>query len=110
MTLGSELRVTLMSKRKYQRLIPLLLLAAVSMAVIAAGAEDQTTEPDSNVMPPEQSVQTPSEPVDKASEVPATEEKAPTDSEDAAAPTPIKEFKPTDTIEADSAVSFPIDI
>ena len=58
-----------MNKKKYHRLIPLLLLVVVSMAVYAAGTDEQATEP-------------------KA----------------------IKEFKPTEKIQADSAVSFPIDI
>jgi len=96
----------LMNKRKYHRLFPLLLLAAVSMAVLAAGAEPETTETAApSTGQPEQVSPEAAEPV------PATDEsevKAP--SAEAASPRTIKEFKPTDKIEADSAVSFPIDI
>lgn len=96
----------LMNKRKYHRLLPLLLLAAVSMAVLAAGAEQEASEPTT------QSTGQPEEVSPEAAEpVPATDEsevKAP--SAEAASPRTLKEFKPTDKIEADSAVSFPIDI
>ena len=100
----------LMNRMKYLRLTPLLLLAAFSMAVIAADTDNQTSEPGSKATPAEQSGQASPEPGDSGSEVPGPFKQAPSDSEDAAAPRAIKEFKPTEKIEADSAVSFPIDI
>lgn len=96
----------LMNKRKYQRLFPLLLLAAVSMAVLAVGAEQETTKPGtpSTDQPEERST----EAAEAVSESPQPVEQTP--SADAASPRVIREFKPTEKIEADSAVSFPIDI
>ena len=97
-----------MNKLKYQRIIPLLLLVAVSMAVLAAGTDNQTTEPAPVVTPSENPEQTSPQPGDVVPETPEAAEKTPAAS--AATPRPLKEFKPTDKIEADSAVSFPIDI
>lgn len=94
-----------MNKLIYHRLIPLLLLAAVSMAVLAAGNDNQATESTPAVTPSENPEQTSSQAGEVDPEVPEAVEKTP-----AATPRPIKEFKPTDKIEADSAVSFPIDI
>jgi len=97
-----------MNKQKYHRLIPLLLLVVVSMAVLAAGTGDQATEPTSVETPAENPEQTSPETGDVVPETPEALEKA--DSASAAAPKSIKQFKPTDKIQADSAVSFPIDI
>jgi len=97
-----------MNKLKHHRVIPLLLLVAVSMAVLAAGTDNQATEPTPAVTPSENPEQTSPQAGDVDPETPEAGEKAPAAS--AAAPRPIKEFKPTDKIEADSAVSFPIDI
>jgi hypothetical protein len=101
------------NKQTYHRLIPLMLLIAISMAVLAAGAEDKATGPGSVNTPSEIPVQTSPEPGDAepepadAAEMEAVE-KASTES--TAAPRPIRPFKPTEKIQADSAVSFPIDI
>ena len=97
-----------MNKLKYHRMIPLLLLVAVSMAVFAAGADNPAAEPTPAVSPSENPEQTSPKADDVVPETPETVEKTPAAS--AATPRPIKEFKPTDKIEADSAVSFPIDI
>ena len=94
-----------MNKLKYHRVIPLLLLVAASVAVFAAGTDDQAAEPTPAVTPSENPEQTSPQAGDEDPEAPEAVEKTP-----AATPTPIKEFKPTDKIEADSAVSFPIDI
>ena len=94
-----------MNKLKYHRVIPLFLLVAVSMAVLAAGTDNQAAEPTPAVTPIENSEQTSPQAGDVVPETPEAVEKTP-----AATPRPIKEFKPTDKIEADSAVSFPIDI
>ncbi len=94
-----------MNKLKYHRMIPLLLLVAVSMAVLAAGADNPAAEPTPAVSPSENPEQTSPQADDVVPETLETVEKTP-----AATPRPIKEFKPTDKIEADSAVSFPIDI
>ncbi len=97
-----------MNKLKYHRIIPLLLLVAASMAVLAAGADNQAAEPTPAVTPSENPEQTSSQAGDVDPETPEAVEKTPAAS--AATPRPIKEFTPTDKIEADSAVSFPIDI
>ena len=97
-----------MNKLKYHRIIPILLLVAVSMAVLAAGTDNQATETTPAVTPSENSEQTSPQAGNVVPETPEAVEKAPAAS--AATPRPIKEFKPTDKIEADSAVSFPIDI
>ena len=94
-----------MNKLKYQRVIPLLLLVAASMAVLAAGTDNQAAEPTPVVTPSENPEQTSPQAGDVDPGVPEAVEKTP-----AATPRPIKEFKPTEKIEADSAVSFPIDI
>jgi len=97
-----------MNKQKYHRLIPLLLLVGVSMAVLAVGTDDQATESTSAETPTENPEQTSPETGDVAAEMPEAVDKASPAS--AATPRPIKEFKPTEKIQADSAVSFPIDI
>ena len=97
-----------MNKLKYQWMNPLFLLVAVSMAVLAAGTENQATEPTPAVTPSENPEQTSSQAGDVVPDTPEAVEKAPAAS--AATPRPIKEFKPTEKIQADSAVSFPIDI
>jgi len=96
----------LMNKQIYNRLVPLLLLVTVSMVVLAAGTENDANEPTAPTT--DQPAQVSPEAGNEVPETAESEEKAP--SEDAAAPRSIKEFKPTEKIEADSAVSFPIDI
>lgn len=96
----------LMNKRTVHRLVPLLLLVAVSMVVLAAGAEPEATEPTATST--DQPEQVSSEPDNTVPEALESEEKP--SSEEAASPRTLKDFKPTDKIEADSAVSFPIDI
>jgi len=101
------------NKRTYHRLIPLLLLIAVSMAVFAASAEDNATEPGSAKTPSENPVQTLPEPGDakpEPTDTVETEAVEKASTENTAAPRPIRQFKPTEKIQADSAVSFPIDI
>ena len=96
----------LMNKRKYHRLFPLLFLTAVSMAVLAQDTETETAEPAvPSTDQPEQVSPEAAEPVSATSEAEAN-----TPAAEAASPTTLKDFKPTDKIEADSAVSFPIDI
>ena len=97
-----------MNKQKYHRLILLLLLAAICIPLLAADAENQATATS-------QAATTSEEPPPASPEKGAVEpggeqaaEKAPAVT--GAVPTPIKEFKPTEKIQADSAVSFPIDI
>jgi hypothetical protein len=97
-----------MNKLKYQRIIPLLLLVAVSMAVLAAGTDEQAAETTPVVTPSENPQQTSPQAGDVDPETPEAVKNAPAAS--AATPKTIKEFKPTEKIEADSAVSFPVDI
>lgn len=98
----------LMNKRKYHRLLPLLLLAMVSMAVLGAGTENEANEPATTSEQSKEPEKVSSEAGEMTAGAPESADKAP--AENAAPPRPLKEFKPTDKIEADSAVSFPIDI
>ncbi|MDX2417822.1 MAG: hypothetical protein QNK19_10220 [Xanthomonadales bacterium] len=97
-----------MNEQSYHRLILPLLLAAVSIPVIAAGPENQTSTANQTPVPSEEASQAPPE-ADTAT--PDTQQAAEkTSPASGAAVTPLKEFKPTEKIDADSAVSFPIDI
>lgn len=86
----------------------LLLFAIVSLAVMAAENENQPSDPAQPGDIPETSSQ-PTPQADKGEpDTQQGEDKAPP--ETGAAVKSIKEFKPTEQIEADSAVSFPVDI
>ena len=95
-----------MSRQKKSGLI-LLLFAVVSLAVMAADTENQPTNSAQSEAVPETSSQSPSQ-TDDESEEQLNVKKAPPVT--GAAVKPLKEFKPTEQIEADSAVSFPVDI
>jgi cytoskeletal protein RodZ len=97
-----------MNDKSYRRLILSLLLAAVSVFVIATGAESQTSTSDQTTVPSEESSQTSPDTGESTRDAEQAAEKTPPAS--GAAVTPLKEFKPTEKIDADSAVSFPIDI
>ena len=97
-----------MNEQSYHRLILSLLLAAVSIPVIAAGPEGQTSTANQAPVPSEEASQTPPETDNAPPDTQQAAEKTPPAS--GAVVTPLKEFKPTEKIDADSAVSFPIDI
>lgn len=84
-----------------------LLLAAIAVPLVALGAGDQTT-PAAPVAKPSEQPQASAQTAGPADETPQTEANTPP--ANAATPRPIKEFIPTEKIQADSAVSFPIDI
>jgi len=107
MTLDSGLRVMQMNRQKKSGLI-LLLFAVVSLAVMAADTEDQPSNTDQSGGVPEKTSQSPPQAGDGEADTQQDVEKAPPVT--GAAVKPIKEFKPTEQIEADSAVSFPVDI
>ena len=107
MILDSELRVMQMNRSIKGGLI-LLLTSAVSLAVLAADTEDQPSKPAESEAVPETPPQTPPQTGDGEPETQQEADKAPPVT--GAAVKTIKEFKPTEQIEADSAVSFPIDI
>ena len=107
MTLDSGLRVMLMSRQKKSR--PLLLLfAVISLSVMAADTENQPSDP----VQPGDVPETSSQPLPQTGDAePETQQDAETTPPvTGAAVKPLKEFKPTEQIEADSAVSFPVDI
>ena len=85
-----------------------LLFAVVSLAVMAADTENQSSDPAQSGDVPETTSQTPPQTGDGEPETQQDVEKAPPVT--GAAVKPLKEFKPTEQIEADSAVSFPVDI
>ncbi len=84
-----------------------LLLAAVAVPLVALGAGNQAT-PAAPVAKPAEQPQASAPAAGPADETPQSEENTPP--ANAATPRPIKEFIPTEKIQADSAVSFPIDI
>ncbi|MGB5488589.1 MAG: hypothetical protein WBN06_14450 [Lysobacterales bacterium] len=97
-----------MNEQSHQRLVLSLFLLAVSIPVIAADPESQTSKPDQTTVSSEEASQGPAETGNATPDTqPAAKKTSP---ESGAAVTPLKEFKPTEKIEADSAVSFPIDI
>ena len=97
-----------MNKLKYHQLIPLLLLVVISISVLAAGAGNQEPESTQAATPSDE----PKEPST------GEDDTTPDTQQDAEAPPPasapaskpIKPFNPTEKIQADSAVTFPIDI
>ena len=96
-----------MSRQKLSGSI-LLLFTVVSLTVMAADTENQSSEPVQPGDVPETSSQSPPQTGDGEPETQQDVEKAPPVT--GAVVKPIKEFKPTEQIEADSAVSFPVDI
>ena len=97
----------LMSRQKKSGLI-LLLSALVSLAVMAADTENKPSDPAQSGDVPETSSRSSPQTDDGGPETQQDMEKvAPVTG---AAVKTIKEFKPTEQIEADSAVSFPVDI
>jgi hypothetical protein len=95
----------LMNKRILNRLIFISFLLVFSVLVLAQGTQEQEAATTGSEEPVKTSPQASGD-AEIGSETPAG---------DAASATggivkPIKEFKPTEQIEADSAVSFPIDI
>ena len=108
-----------MNEQKYHRLILLLLLAAFSMPVFTAVTEDPASDATQAEAPSEEQAQssggtddmTADDQQDKERQVKEqqqVEEQTPAGS--ASPSKPITPFNPTDKIQADSAVSFPIDI
>ena len=94
-----------MNKQKLHRLIFVLFLAVFSVLVLAQGTEKQ--EPASAQGAP--GIDEPAERSPQASDGSQQGEGDAAAGSDTAVKS-IKEFKPTEQIEADSAVSFPIDI
>ena len=96
-----------MNKQKQSLLLSTALLMVVSLPPLLAMAQDrQPTEST------EQPQQAPQERPTAGSEDPlnTTQPTEQTEPGTGARATPLKEFKPTDKIGADSAVSFPVDI
>ena len=98
----------LMNEQSHHRLILSLLLAAISIPVMAADPESQTPTANQTTVPSEEVTQAPPEADKLTPDTQQAAEKTPPAS--GAVVTPLKEFKPTEKIDADSAVSFPIDI
>ena len=94
-----------MNKQKLYRLIFVLFLLIFSVLVLAQGTDKQ--EPASAQGTPD--TDEPAKTSPKASDGPQQPAGDNADWSDTAVKT-IKEFKPTEQIEPDSAVSFPIDI
>jgi hypothetical protein len=95
-----------MNKLKQLMLIslPMLILLAVSYLPQDLAAQDNEQPVPANPVPvTEEPRQTPAEPETDSGE-------KPTPTAPARATKPIKNFKPSETIGADSAVAFPIDI
>ena len=98
----------LMNKQNYHRLILLLLMAVFSMPVLTAVTENPASEPTRAEESSEEPVTTAVEPGDVEEGKQQAEDKTPPVNTPPAKP--IKPFNPTEKIQADSAVSFPIDI
>jgi len=98
----------LMNKQKYHRLILLLLLAAFSMPVLTAVTENPASEPTGTETPSEEPAPTAAQTGDVDQDTQQGEQTSPPVNTSPAKP--IKPFNPTEKIQADSAVSFPIDI
>ena len=94
-----------MNKQKLHRLIFVLFLLVFSVLVMAQGTEKQETATAQGTPGTDE----PAERSPQASDGPQQGEDDAADGSDTAVKS-IKEFKPTEQIEADSAVSFPIDI
>lgn len=97
-----------MNKPKHYLLVLLLLTTVICIPLLAADAENQAT---TTTQVEKTSEEPPTASPGEGVVVPGTDqagEKTPAAT--GTVPTPIKEFKPTEKIQADSAVSFPIDI
>ena len=97
-----------MNKKSYLGLIPLLLLTAVSLSFAQGEPENQASAPETVATPSEGQAETSSDTTGVDPGSPKAADKIPPAS--GAKPAAIKNFKPTEQIEADAAVSFPIDI
>jgi len=97
-----------MIKPTYRRSILLLMAAVIALPVLAAEAVDQATTPAQAAAARPESAPMATDSVAVESDLQQAAEKTP--AVNSGAPTPITPFKPTEKIEADSAVSFPIDI
>ena len=98
----------LMNKQKYHRLILLLLMAAFSMPVLTAVTENPASEPTGTETPSEEPAPTAAQTGDVDQDTQQGEQISPPVNTPPAKP--VKPFIPTEKIQADSAVSFPIDI
>ena len=98
----------LINKQKYHRLILLLLMAAFSMPVLTAVTENPASEPTQAETSPEEPAPTAAQTGDVDQDRQKGEQISPPVNTPPAKP--IKPFNPTEKIQADSAVSFPIDI
>ena len=98
----------LMNKQNYRRLILLLLMTAFSMPVFTAVTENPTSESTPVETPSEEPAATATQAGDVDQETQQGEQTSPPVNTPPARP--IKPFNPTEKIQADSAVSFPIDI
>ena len=97
-----------MNKQNYHRLILLLLMAAFSMPVLTAETENPTSESTRAETPSEEPAATAAQTGDVDQDTQQADENTlPVNTPPAK---PIKPFNPTEKIQADSAVSFPIDI
>ena len=94
--------------RQIKGVLILLLLSVVSLVVLAAEMDNPPAEPEQT----EAVAETPDDALPQTGDgepvIQPDAEKPPAGT--GAAVKPIKEFKPTEQIEADSAVSFPVDI
>ena len=102
-----------MNEQKYHRLILLLLLAAFSMPVFTAVTEDPASDATQAEAPSEEQAQSSGGTDDMTADEQQVKEQQveeQTPAGNAPPSKPITPFNPTDKIQADSAVSFPIDI
>jgi hypothetical protein len=97
-----------MNRLAYVVLILLLVLAAVSMSVVMADAQSQAPATAQTATSSAEPQKTPIPAGEADPDTRQAVEEPPPAS--GATTQPIKQFKPTEKIEADSAVSFPIDI
>ena len=103
----------LMNKQNYHRLILLLLMAVFSTPVFTADTENPGSESTPAETPSEEPAATTAQTGDVDQDAQQAEENTPpvnTPPVNTQPARPIKPFNPTEKIQADSAVSFPIDI
>lgn len=96
-----------MSENTCQRLLLILMLAALFNPAFAAESENRESTSNQPAKQDAGPAQAPPETDENAPQEPDAQKSL---NGDAAAAEPLQEFKPSDTIQADSAVSFPIDI
>jgi len=107
-----------MNKQKQSRLVPLVWLVLVLLVTgllppLLIGAENDPPGDDQTTAPTEEEQAALPEDETKTQQTPQTTVQAPSatgPSTTAPASKPLKNFKPSEEIGADSAVSFPIDI